>query len=69
MTSDDLFNWRSSMGLSQRKAAKSLGVSLRTYQVMERGEDFYTKKRVLIDTRTELACLALSSGLNLIPKP
>ena len=37
MTPDQLAEWRTDMSLTQRAAADALGVSLATYQAMERG--------------------------------
>jgi len=63
MTHDDLKAWRTALGLSQRAAAEGLGVSLPTYQAMERGSSFATGKPVVIDRRTALACAAIVAGL------
>lgn len=48
MTTDDLKQWRASLGLSQRAAAEALGVTLATFQSWERGR------------LTELACKYLA---------
>lgn len=63
MSPDQLKKWRESMQFSQRKAAKQLGVSLPTYQAMERGTAFATGKPVTIDRRTAYACAAIAEGL------
>jgi len=63
MTHDDLKQWRSDMGLSQRAAAAALGMSLPAYQALERGASFSTGKPTTIDRRTELACAALAAGI------
>lgn len=63
MTSDDLLSWRESLGLTQRGAAEALGVSLPTYQQMERGTAWATGKPVAIDKRTALACAAIKAGM------
>lgn len=63
MTPSDLKTWREQMGYSQRAAAVALGVSLPTYQRMERGANFDTGKLQEIDLRTALACAALAEGL------
>ncbi len=51
------------MGYSQRAAAAALGVTLATYQRLERGADWTTGVAVHIDRRTALACAALMAGL------
>lgn len=63
MTHDDIKAWRAHMGYTQRTAADALGVTLATYQAMERGTAFATGKPVAIDRRTALACTALAAGL------
>lgn len=63
MTTAQLKEWRLSLGLSQRKAAEALGITLITYQGLEKGISYSTKKPIEIDRRTELACLAISNGL------
>lgn len=60
----DIKAWRNSMGLSQREAAERLDVNLKTYQEWERGFRFATERRVIIDRRTVLACLAIRAGLD-----
>ena len=64
MTPADLKTWRAEMALSQRAAAAALGVSLPTYQRMERGANFDTGQPQAIDLRTALACAALAAGLS-----
>lgn len=63
MTNDQLAAWRSDLGLSQRAAAEALGVTLPTYQQMERGAYFHGGRPMVIDRRTALACAALRAGL------
>lgn len=63
MTPAELSAWRAHMAYSQRQAAEALGVSLPTYQRMERGADFSTDRPMKIDRRTALACAALAAGL------
>lgn len=63
MTPADLQYWQARMGLSQRGAAESLGVTLATYQGWLRGIGYDTGKRRDIDKRTALACAALEAGL------
>lgn len=63
MTPDDMLRWRQGMGFTQRAAAAALGVSLPTYQAMERGAAWQTDKPIRIDRRTALACAALRAGL------
>ena len=54
MTHETLKAWREYMGYTQRRAAESLGVSLVTYQRMERGANFDTGRAMPIDRRTAL---------------
>ena len=63
MTPSDLKAWRTSLGLSQRAAASALGITLITYQGLERGVSYSSKQPIEIDRRTELACLAISAGI------
>lgn len=63
MTGTDLAAWRASLRLSQRAAAAELGVTLATYQAMERGRSWGTGRPVPIDRRTALACAAVRAGL------
>ena len=63
MTPADLAAWRASLGLSQRAAAAALGVTLATYQALERGRAWGTERPLLIDRRTALACAAIRAGL------
>lgn len=64
MTPADLAAWRAHLGYSQRAAAAALGVTLATYQRLERGADWADGAVVTIDRRTELACAALAAGLD-----
>lgn len=59
----DLLAWRQDLGLTQRGAATALGVSLPTYQQLERGTAWATGKPVEIDKRTALACAAIKAGI------
>lgn len=64
MTPADLAAWRAQMTLTQRKAAAALGVTLATYQRLERGAEWADGAAVTIDSRTALACAALAAGLS-----
>lgn len=64
MTSSDLAAWRKWMGFSQRDAAAALGVSLPTYQRLERGAKWSDGVPVEVDRRTALACSAIASGVD-----
>lgn len=64
MTPDDLAAWRAHMSYSQRDAAAALGVTLATYQRLERGAGWADGKPIAIDRRTALACAAIASGLD-----
>ena len=63
MTPADLAAWRAHMAYSQRAAAAALGVTLATYQRLERGAEWTDGGAVTIDRRTALACAALAAGL------
>ena len=63
MTHTNLASWRADLGLTQRVAAEALGITLITYQEMERGTRFATGKPAPIDRRTALACAAIRAGL------
>lgn len=62
MTPQQLKDWRASLGLSQRKAASSLGISERMYIYYEKGrrED---GRAAPIPRTVALACAAVSQGL------
>lgn len=64
MTPADLSAWRSQMAYTQRQAATALGVTLATYQRLERGAEWTDGTPVQIDRRTALACAALAAGLS-----
>ena len=63
MTPNDMSEWRSKMGWTQRQAAEALGIALNNYQALERGMSWRTNKPLAIDRRTELACAALAAGI------
>jgi len=63
MTPIDLAAWRQHMTLTQRDAAAALGISLPTYQRLERGAEWADGTPVQIDRRTALACAALAASL------
>lgn len=63
MTPADLSAWRRHMAITQRDAAAALGVTLPTYQRLERGAEWAEGTPVQIDRRTALACAALAAGL------
>lgn len=58
MTAADLIAWERRLGFTHRQGAAALGVALKTYQEMRRGEAFDTGMARPIDRRTALACLA-----------
>lgn len=64
MTPADLATWRTDMQLTQRGAAEALGITLATYQRLERGQEWGGSKPVAIDRRTALACAAIRAGIN-----
>lgn len=55
--------WRADLGMTQRAAAEALGITLATYQRLERGQEWDGSKTVSIDRRTALACAAIRYGL------
>ena len=63
MTPAQLATWRTDLQMTQRAAAGALGVTLTTYQAMERGRSWMTGKPVSIDLRTALACAAVRAGV------
>lgn len=63
MTHAELLAWRNSLQLTQRAAAAALGITLKAFQELERGENFVTRQPTVIDRRTALACAALAAGL------
>lgn len=63
MTPADLAAWREHMAYTQREAAAALGVTLATYQRLERGAEWTNGAPVAIDRRTALACAAIAAGL------
>lgn len=63
MTPADLAAWRAHMAYTQRQAAAALGITLATYQRLERGAEWAGGAAVTIDRRTALACAALAAGL------
>ncbi len=63
MTPADLAAWRARMPLTQRQAAAALGITLPTYQRLERGAEWADGAPVTIDRRTALACAAIAAGL------
>lgn len=64
MTPADLSAWRAHMAYTQRQAAAALGITLATYQRLERGAEWEGGGAVTIDRRTALACAALAAGLS-----
>ena len=63
MTPADLAAWRERMAFTQRQAAAALGITLPTYQRLERGAEWTDGTPVQIDRRTALACAAIAAGL------
>lgn len=64
MTHADIALWRTDMALTQRAAAEALGITLATYQRLERGQEWDGSKPVTIDRRTALACAAIRAGIH-----
>jgi transcriptional regulator with XRE-family HTH domain len=63
MTPAEIKTWRQEMNFSQRAAAAALGISLRSYQALERGRGWESGAPVKIDDRTALACAAIRAGI------
>lgn len=63
MTADELKAWRERLHLTQREAAKALGISLSNYQLYERGQRFDMKRKVVIPKSIALACSAIAHGI------
>ena len=61
MDSDRFREWRRALGLKQKDAADKLGLKKRVIQYYEKGDR--DGKRVEIPKTVELACLALSLGV------
>ncbi len=61
MDSDSFRQWRRSLGWKQKDAADRLGLKKRVIQYYEKGDR--DGKRVEIPRPVELACLALSLGV------
>ena len=61
MRSKEFKKWRKAHGLSQTKAARKLGLKLRTVQYYEKGER--KGKPVDIPKAVSLACFAISCGI------
>lgn len=63
MTPDQFKAWRKALKLTQRDAAKALGVSTATIQLYEAGQRFDTGATVEIPTTVDLACSAIDAGI------
>lgn len=61
MTPGQFKKWRKSLGLNQTKAAKALGLKLRTVQYYEKGER--KGKPLVIPKTVVLACYAIACGV------
>jgi len=61
MDSDGFRSWRRGLGLKQKDAADRLGLKKRVIQYYEKGDR--DGKRVEIPRSVELACFALSLGV------
>lgn len=64
MTPEEFKTWRKAMGLNQTRAARRLGLTLRTVQYYEKGER--KGKKVSIPKSVSLACYALSCGVTAV---
>ena len=61
MKSKEFKRWRKAHGLNQTKAARKLGLKLRTVQYYEKGER--KGKPLEIPKAVSLACFAISCGI------
>ena len=61
MTPAEFKAWRKSLGLKQKEAAEKLGLKKRMIQYYETGNR--GEKKVVIPKTVELACYALSAGV------
>ena len=61
MNAKEFKRWRKAHGLSQTKAARMLGLKIRTIQYYEKGER--RDKKVDIPKAVALACFAISCGV------
>ena len=61
MDSPEFKAWRKSLGLKQKEAAEKLGLKKRMIQYYETGRR--GSKKVVIPKTVELACYALSTGV------
>ncbi len=61
MSAEAFKNWRRKLGLSQKEAAKALGLKLRIIQYYEKGER--DGKAIVIPRSVRLACQALITGI------
>lgn len=59
MTPNDLQAWQEAMNYTQQQAANALGITRSTYRDFLNGHSRTTKKAIVIDRRTALACTAL----------
>ena len=62
MTPAQFKKWRKNLGLNQTKAAKRLGLKLRTVQYYEKGER--KGKALTIPKTVVLACYAIANGVS-----
>lgn len=61
MSADAFKAWRRKLGLSQKEAAKALGLKLRIIQYYEKGQR--DGKAIIIPRSVRLACQALMTGI------
>ncbi len=61
MSADAFKAWRRKLGLSQKEAAKALGLKLRIIQYYEKGQR--DGKAIVIPRSVRLACQALMTGI------
>ena len=61
MDEKEFKRWRKSLGMSQKEAAKALGLKPRIIQYYEKGERDGEKVKVPLSIR--LACYALTQGI------
>ena len=61
MNAKEFKRWRKAQGLSQTRAARKLGLKIRTIQYYEKGER--KGKKIDIPKPVALACFAISCGV------
>lgn len=61
------FHWRTRMGFTQKEAAEALGVTVPTFQRLEREEKLATKEYQEPPLMARLAATAIEKGIEPLP--